>query len=123
MVRSRAGAATMTDPSGVLRPHVSLATPRGWSSALPPELLEAVRGRVRLLALLLLTAFAFDPITFLATWAVSVAGGYTLPDAFPRTAAFPQSARDLARELSALGLPEEWTEATERWLRPEITRW
>src|SRR5512143_1543341 len=56
--------------------HVTLVRPgarppsdaRGISSALPPDLLEQVRGRVRLLALFLLAAFAFDPTLWFLTW-------------------------------------------------------
>ena len=39
----------------LLGPEESLADVRGLSSSLPPDLMEQVRGRVRLLALLLLT--------------------------------------------------------------------
>jgi hypothetical protein len=61
--------------------HVTLLGPqepgdsRGLSS-LPPDLLEQVRGRVRLLALLLLVAFSFDPIIYFGLWAVATIGGY-----------------------------------------------
>ncbi|MFN8179697.1 MAG: serine/threonine-protein kinase [bacterium] len=59
--------------------HVTLIRPdprppsdaRGLSSALPPDLLEQVRGRVRLLALFLFAAFAFDPVTYFAIWEVA----------------------------------------------------
>lgn len=50
--------------------HVTLLHPddhpqdRGASSGLPPDLLEQVRSRVRLLALLMLFAFALDPLLF-----------------------------------------------------------
>jgi eukaryotic-like serine/threonine-protein kinase len=54
-----------------LQDHVTLLPPReeprekgGISSSLPPDLLEQVRGRVGLLALLIMTAFCFDPLLY-----------------------------------------------------------
>jgi hypothetical protein len=53
-----------------MQEHVTLLGPvgsprerRSLSSTLPPDLMEQVRGRVRLLALLLLAAFSFDPLS------------------------------------------------------------
>ena len=74
--------------------HVTLLHPddhpqdRGPSSGLPQDLLEQVRGRVRLLALLMLFAFALDPLLFFGGWAVSTLNGTTLPSDFFRNAAF-----------------------------------
>src|SRR6266705_1207238 len=57
--------------------HVTLLSPSAPSgdtsrvSALPPDLLEQVRGRVRLLALLLFVGFAFDPCLYLIAWTAS----------------------------------------------------
>lgn len=58
-----------------MQEHVTLLPPEqpsrrgtGVSSALPADLLAQVRGRVRLLALLLLFGFAFDPVIFSLTW-------------------------------------------------------
>ena len=57
--------------------HVTLVGPPAPSdatsrvSALPPDLLDQVRGRVRLLALLLFVAFAFDPVLYLLVWIAS----------------------------------------------------
>jgi plasmid stabilization system protein ParE len=74
--------------------HVTLLHPddhpqdRGASSGLPHDLLEQVRGRVRLLALLMLFAFALDPLLFFGGWAVSTLNGTTLPSDFSRDAAF-----------------------------------
>jgi hypothetical protein len=62
--------------------HVTLLPPearsdeRGLSSSLPADLLEQVRGRVRLLALLLLVAFSFDPLLYFGMWLVATAAGY-----------------------------------------------
>jgi len=58
------------------------------SSALPSDLLDAVRVRVGRLALLLFAAFAFDPIIFFGTWTVATAVGHSLPDEFFATASF-----------------------------------
>ena len=58
-----------------MQEHVTLLGPeesadvRGLSSSLPPDLMEQVRGRVRLLALLLLVAFSID------RWCISPCGG------------------------------------------------
>ena len=50
----------------LLGPEESPTVVRGLSSYLPPDLMEQVRGRVRLLALLLLVALAFDPLIYFA---------------------------------------------------------
>jgi serine/threonine-protein kinase len=69
-----------------MQEHVTLLPPQqpspggaGVSSVLPPDLLEQVRGRVRLLTALLLAAFAFDPSLFAITWTVSRLTGTALP--------------------------------------------
>ena len=65
--------------------HVTLLRPDARSpdtrpsSSLPQDLLEQVRARVRLLAGLLLFAFAFDPLLYLAGWGVNVLRGYPIP--------------------------------------------
>ena len=43
-------------------------TPQGVSSALPSDLLERVRGRVRLLSFLIFLAFSFDLVFFAVEW-------------------------------------------------------
>jgi serine/threonine-protein kinase len=55
----------------LLPPHQPSPGGAGVSSVLPPDLLEQVRGRVRLLAALLLAAFAFDPTLFVIVWTAS----------------------------------------------------
>jgi hypothetical protein len=50
-------------------PGAAVDTPRN-STGLPPDLLQDVRRRVRLLALLLFIAFAFEPVLFSLIWAV-----------------------------------------------------
>ncbi len=54
-----------------LRPEARPLSAPGISAALPPDLLEQVRGRVRLLALFLLVAFAFDPVLFFSRWGLA----------------------------------------------------
>jgi hypothetical protein len=51
----------------------------GLSSALPQDLLAQVRGRVKLLALLVLSAFSFDVLVYLAKWA-AVGLGHRVAD-------------------------------------------
>jgi serine/threonine-protein kinase len=66
---TRAGAGASGPSNGgehevvtVFRPDEKPADSGGVSTALPADLLEQVRGRVRLLSLLLLSAFVFDPL-------------------------------------------------------------
>jgi hypothetical protein len=65
-----------------MQEHLTLVGPespadiRGLSSSLPPDLMEQVRGRVRLLALLLLVAFLFDPLVYFCMWAIATVAGY-----------------------------------------------
>jgi len=54
----------------------------GISTMLPPDLLEQVRGRVRLLVGLLLAAFAFDPLLYVLQWIVLRVSGQELPGDF-----------------------------------------
>jgi hypothetical protein len=61
----------MHDRVTLLRPDVATAEERGLSASLPLDLLEQVRGRVRLLAVLVMTAFAIDPVLFFISWSLS----------------------------------------------------
>ena len=70
-----------------LRPQAHSTDARGITSVFPPEVLEQIRGRVRLLALLLLVAFAFDLVIYAGNWA-AVLAGYPLPSSFFETWAF-----------------------------------
>ena len=72
----------------LMRPDASSGDPRRISSALPRDLLEQVRGRVRLLALLVLAASAFDPLLFLVFWVVARVTGQQLPAEFYAGAPF-----------------------------------
>ena len=47
---------------------------RGLSSSLPADLLEQVRGRLRLITMLILIAFAFDPLLYFSLTVGSFAG-------------------------------------------------
>jgi len=78
----------MTKPSNFLRPAAPPSDDRRISSALPSDLLDAVRVRIRLLALLLLVAFAFDPVIFAGALIVSAITGNPLSSEFLATAPF-----------------------------------
>lgn len=58
------------------------------SEALPPDLLEQVRGRLQLLALLLFVAFAFDPLIYGAARLYFRVQGEALPADFQGRGAF-----------------------------------
>ena len=70
----------------VLRPAEDSREGHGIS-ALPPEVLEQVRGRVRLLSGLLLLAFAFDLVVYAGNW-LAILIGYPAPRGFLGTGAF-----------------------------------
>jgi len=72
----------------LLPPHQPSPGGAGVSSVLPPDLLEQVRGRVRLLAALLLAAFAFDPTLFAITWTVSRLTGTAPPPELDKAVPF-----------------------------------
>jgi serine/threonine-protein kinase len=66
----------------LLRPDQTRASEPGLSSALPPDLLEQVRGRLRLLALFLTIGFAIDPALYFANFGVAVLIGVQMPSEF-----------------------------------------
>src|SRR6478735_2575722 len=74
--------------------HVTLLGPQAPSgdssriSALPQDLLDQVRGRVRLLSLLLLCAFSVGPVLFTLSWLVGVLRGDRPPPEFYDRAGF-----------------------------------
>ena len=72
----------------LLQPDVRSQDGPGISSTLPADLLEQVRGRLGLLALLMLVAFAIDPLLFFGGWAVRTLNGDSAPGDFIRDAAF-----------------------------------
>jgi serine/threonine-protein kinase len=107
-----------------MREHVTLLRPdarpdarppsgRGVSSALPADLLEQVRGRVQLLALLLLIAFVFDPTLSLVNWIGARLTGSLLPPDF--AVARPFEMVDLVAAAASLGL---WWLARRRDVSP-----
>jgi serine/threonine-protein kinase len=61
-----------------LRPEPPPSDPRRISAALPADLLEQVRERVRLLAVFLLIGFAVDPVLYFGSWAVARLSGYPI---------------------------------------------
>jgi serine/threonine-protein kinase len=71
----------------LLRPVAHSPDGQGLSSAFPPEVLEQVRRRVRLLSVLILVAFAFDLVIFSANW-LAILVGYPAPSGFFETVAF-----------------------------------
>jgi serine/threonine-protein kinase len=71
----------------LLRPAAHSPDGQGLSSAFPPEVLEQVRGRVRLLSLLMLLAFAFDLVVYSANW-LAILAGYPAPTGFLETGGF-----------------------------------
>jgi eukaryotic-like serine/threonine-protein kinase len=72
----------------LLQPDVRSHDGARVSSTLPPDLLEQVRGRLGLLALLMLVAFALDPLLFFGGWAARTLNGDSAPGDFLRDAAF-----------------------------------
>ena len=73
----------MADNVTLLRHDVSPPSSEGGlSSALPPDLLEQVRGRVRLLALFLTIGFAIDPVLYFANYGVATLIHYPMPKDF-----------------------------------------
>ena len=73
----------MAEHITLLRPDASPpSSERGLSSALPPDLLEQVRGRVRLLALFLTIGFAIDPVLYFASYGAAALNGVQLPSEF-----------------------------------------
>ena len=61
----------MPDHVTLLRPEASAPEDRGLSASLPHDLLEQVRGRLRVLALLVIIGFAIDPLLFFGSWLVA----------------------------------------------------
>jgi eukaryotic-like serine/threonine-protein kinase len=85
----------------LLRPEALSPVVHGISSAFPSDVLEQVRGRVRLLALLILLAFAFDLVVYVGNW-TAIVFGYRAPDSFFHTGAF--QVINLAAVVASAGL-------------------
>lgn len=71
-------------------PHdrVVRARPEGLSASLPPDLLEQVRGRIKLLTGFFMFAFGFDLLIFLGTVVVVTIAGQPLPIEAAKTIRF-----------------------------------
>jgi eukaryotic-like serine/threonine-protein kinase len=85
----------------LLRPEALSPVAHGISSAFPSDVLEQVRGRVALLALLILIAFAFDLAVYVGNW-TAILFGYQVPDSFFHTGAFQMI--NLAAVVASAGL-------------------
>jgi hypothetical protein len=85
----------------------------GVSSGLPPDLLEQVRGRVRLLAMLLMAGFAFDPAVYVLTWTASRLTGTPIPPEILADVPF-----FLADALVAIASAAVWWLARRDWISP-----
>lgn len=72
----------------LLVPKSRHPVPGGISTSLPADLVEQIRGRVRLLAVLLFIGFAFDVAVFLAEWIAAALKLRALPSDFFDFAAF-----------------------------------
>jgi hypothetical protein len=72
----------------LLHPDARPSDSRRTSSTLPPDLLEQVRGRLRVIALLMLFAFALDPLLFFGGWVVAKLNGGSIPSEVLRDASF-----------------------------------
>lgn len=66
-------------------PQPPVSSDSGGVEALPPDLLEQVRGRVRLLAGVLFLAFIFDPVLYFGAWVIATFSGIPVdPDYLSR---------------------------------------
>jgi hypothetical protein len=71
--------APVKDPVTLLRPDAAPRDSRAITGALPQDLLDDARRRVRLLAALVAIAAGFDPILFLTRLALAAAAGHPMP--------------------------------------------
>jgi hypothetical protein len=97
----------------LLRPGARSLEGRGLSSGLPADLLEQVRGRVRLLAAFVFVGSALDPTRFLISWGVGVLRGDSPPSEFFAT--IPFRLVDVAMAAASAGL---WWVARSRHVSP-----
>jgi serine/threonine protein kinase len=97
----------------LLRPEARSSGGRGLSSGLPADLLEQVRGRVRLLAGFVFVGACLDPTLFLISLAVGVLRGDTPPAEF--FASIPFRLVDAAMAAASAGL---WWVARSRHVSP-----
>jgi serine/threonine-protein kinase len=78
-VDGEAGHLTMHKHVTLLQREAPTPGSRGFASALPPDLLEQVRGRVQLLAALVFCAFSFDILVYSIEWIVVTVQGIPKP--------------------------------------------
>jgi serine/threonine-protein kinase len=75
----------MAEHITLLRPEASAPSSErgfGFSSPIPADLLDQVRGRLRLMALFLMIGFAIDPVLYFLGYCVAVLQGAQLPGDF-----------------------------------------
>src|SRR5688500_13886773 len=68
----------------LLRPEAPAPEDRGLSASLPRDLLEQVRGRLRMLALLVIIGFAIDPLLYFGALLYSRLAGSAVPPEYVR---------------------------------------
>src|SRR5215813_1003362 len=104
----------MDDQVTLLRPDSSSKEGRSDSlSSLPPDLLEQIRGRVRLLALFLTIGFAIDPVLYFVGFGVaSLTDVHLEPEYYKR---FPFQVANLAAMVASLAV---WAVTRHRKLVP-----
>ncbi|MFL5493083.1 MAG: serine/threonine-protein kinase [Gemmatimonadales bacterium] len=103
----------MAEHVTLLRPGVRASEGKGLSSGLPPDLLEQIRGRVRLLAGFVFVASSLDPVLFLVSWGVGVLRGDIPPAEFMATIPFRLVDATLAAASAGL-----WWVARSRQVSP-----
>jgi serine/threonine-protein kinase len=78
----------MPDHVTLLRPEAPAPEDRGLSASLPHDLLEQVRGRLRVLALLVIIGFAIDPLLFFGSMLVARLSDSAVPPEYARQTGF-----------------------------------
>ncbi len=103
----------MHEPVTLLRPDAPSTDPRRESSGLPPDLLEQVRGRLRLLAGFFIFAFGFDLTLFVGVWVYAAVTGTPFPKQAVQASTFQWF--NLGAVLASAGL---WWAAGRRAVSP-----
>ena len=79
MVICRRAVAPVNSATLLEREESTWDSQSGSLSALPADLLDQIRGRLRLIALFLTIGFAIDPTIYFVGYIFARAGGITLP--------------------------------------------